>query len=216
MFTLSISAETRILQMLAKLWVLPIDSRLSAHAAKLRLRPRAYSHLGGVPVLDVFDKPRADGDVIVKNLFDRPVALALLVLLALLMLGVALAVRLTSPGPALFRQKRYGFNNELVEVFKFRSVYVDQGDASAAQLVTKGDRRVTPVGRFIRKASLKGLPQLLNVLKGDLSRRPASARAAGQGRQHALRSGRRRLLRSPPRQAWHHQLGADPRLARRD
>ena len=168
-FTIPISAETRILQMLAKLWVLPIDIRLSAHATKLRLRPRAYSYLGAVPVLDVFDKPLADWDVILKVVFDRTVALAALVALSPVMLGVALAVKLGSRGPVLFRQKRYGFNNELIEVFKFRSMYVDQNDAGAARLVTKGDPRVTPVGRLIRKTSLDELPQLFNVLKGNLS-----------------------------------------------
>ncbi|MGU3538361.1 undecaprenyl-phosphate glucose phosphotransferase [Methylobacterium sp. A54F] len=168
-FTLPISAEARILQMLAKLWVLPIDIRLSAHATKLRLRPRAYSYLGAVPVLDVFDKPIADWDVVVKGVFDRVVGALLLVALSPVMLCVALAVRLTSRGPVLFRQKRHGFNNEVIEVLKFRSMFVDQCDAAAARQVTKGDPRVTPVGRFIRKTSLDELPQLVNVLKGDLS-----------------------------------------------
>lgn len=168
-FTLPISAETRILQMLAKLSVLPVDIRLSAHATKLRLRPRAYSYLGDVPLLDVFDKPLADWDVLLKGVFDRFVGLALLLALSPAMLGVALAVKLTSPGPVLFRQKRYGFNNELIEIFKFRSMYVDLCDAGAARLVTKTDARVTPVGRFIRKTSLDELPQLFNVIRGDLS-----------------------------------------------
>ncbi len=169
-FTLPISAETRILQMLTKLWVLPIDIRLSAHAAKLRLRPRAYSYLGSVPVLDVFDKPIADWDIVLKSLFDRVIGAFLLVALLPLMAGIALAVRVSSPGPVLFRQKRYGFNNDLIEVFKFRSMYVDQSDAGAAKLVTRDDPRVTPVGRILRKTSLDELPQLLNVvLKGNLS-----------------------------------------------
>ena len=167
--TIPISAEDRILQMLAKLWVLPIDIRLSAQASKLRLRPRAYSYLGSVPVLDVFDKPMADWDIVTKSVFDRVVGLAMLLALSPVMLGVALAVRLTSPGPVLFRQKRYGFNNELIEVFKFRSMYVNQSDAGAAKLVTRDDPRVTPVGRFIRKTSLDELPQLFNVIKGELS-----------------------------------------------
>ena len=168
-FTLPISAETRILQMLAKLSVLPVDIRLSAHATKLRLRPRAYSYLGDVPLLDVFDKPLADWDVILKGVFDRLVGLLLLIGLSPVMLAVALAVKFTSPGPVLFRQKRYGFNNELIEIFKFRSMYVDLCDAGATRLVTKTDARVTPVGRFIRKTSLDELPQLFNVIRGDLS-----------------------------------------------
>jgi len=168
-FTIPITAEARILQMLAKLWVLPIDIRLSAHAAKLRLRPRSYSYLGSVPVLDVFDRPIADWDVVVKAVFDRCVALLALLALSPVMIAVALAVRFTSRGPILFRQKRHGFNNELIEVYKFRSMYVDLCDATGDRTVTKGDPRVTPVGRIIRKTSLDELPQLFNVLKGDLS-----------------------------------------------
>lgn len=168
-FTIPITAEDRILQMLAKLWVLPIDIRLAAQASKLRLRPRAYSYIGTVPVLDVFDKPMADWDIVAKSVFDRIIGLAMLVSLSPIMLAVALAVRLTSPGPILFRQKRHGFNNETIEVYKFRSMYVDQSDFSAVKQVTRNDPRVTPVGRFIRRTSLDELPQLFNVLKGELS-----------------------------------------------
>lgn len=168
-FTLPIAAEDRLLQMLAKLWVLPIDIRLSAKATKLKLRPRAYSYLGSVPVLDVFDKPMADWDIVAKAIFDRVVGAVMLVVLSPVMLAVALAVRLTSPGPILFRQKRHGFNNETIEVYKFRSMYADQSDFAAARQVTRGDPRVTPVGRFIRRTSMDELPQLFNVLKGELS-----------------------------------------------
>jgi lipopolysaccharide/colanic/teichoic acid biosynthesis glycosyltransferase len=83
---------------------------------------------------------------------------------------VALAIKLDSRGPVLFRQKRYGFNNELIEVYKFRSMYVESTDVTAAKLVTRDDPRVTPIGRFIRKTSLDELPQLLNVVfSGNLS-----------------------------------------------
>ena len=70
-FSLPISAEGRILQMLKKLWVLPVDIRLSAHSNKLHFRPRSYSYLGNVPVLDVFDRPITDWDVVMKWLFDK-------------------------------------------------------------------------------------------------------------------------------------------------
>jgi exopolysaccharide biosynthesis polyprenyl glycosylphosphotransferase len=150
--------------------VLPIDIRLSAHMAKLRLRPRAYSYIGSVPVLDLFDKPIADWDLVMKWIFDKVVGVSMLILLSPLLLVTALAVKLDSRGPVLFRQKRFGFNNDLVEVFKFRSMYVDQLDQGATKLVTKGDPRVTRVGRLIRKTSLDELPQLLNVVfYGNLS-----------------------------------------------
>jgi Undecaprenyl-phosphate glucose phosphotransferase len=169
-FALPITAEARLLQMLRKLWVLPIDIRLSAHTNKLRFRPRSYSYIGSVPVLDVFDKPIADWDVVMKWAFDKVVGALALIALSPVMALTALAVKLDSKGPVLFKQKRHGFNNELIEVFKFRSMYVDQCDAAASKLVTKGDPRVTRVGRIIRKTSLDELPQLFNVVfKGNLS-----------------------------------------------
>ena len=169
-FAMPITAEQRLLQMLRKLWVLPVDIRLAAHSNQLRFRPRSYSYVGSVPVLDVFDKPIADWDVVLKSAFDRVVGALLLLLLSPLFLLVALAIKLDSKGPVFFRQKRYGFNNELVEIFKFRSMYVDDLDHTATKLVTKDDPRVTRVGRFIRKASIDELPQLFNVVfSGNLS-----------------------------------------------
>jgi Undecaprenyl-phosphate glucose phosphotransferase len=169
-FTLPISAEARLLAMLRKLWVLPIDIRLSAHMSKLRFRPRSYSYIGAVPVLDVFDRPIADWDIVVKWLFDKIVGTLALIALSPLMIATAIAVKLDSKGPILFRQKRYGFNNEMIEVLKFRSLYHEMSDHAAAKQVTKGDPRVTRVGRFIRKTSIDELPQLFNVvLKGNLS-----------------------------------------------
>jgi lipopolysaccharide/colanic/teichoic acid biosynthesis glycosyltransferase len=101
--------------------------------------------------------------------FDVTIASLAIVALSPLMLGAAIAVKATSKGPILFRQPRYGFNNEVISVMKFRSMYADQADIRAEKVVTRGDPRVTPVGRFIRKTSIDELPQLFNVLKGDLS-----------------------------------------------
>jgi Undecaprenyl-phosphate glucose phosphotransferase len=169
-FTLPISAEGRILQMLKKLWVLPVDIRLAAHSDKLRFRPRAYSYIGKVPVLDVADKPITDWDVVSKWLFDRVIGGLILLAASPVMLIAALAVKLDTRGPVLFKQKRYGFNNELIEVYKFRSLYADQCDPAASRVVTRGDPRVTRVGAFLRKSSIDELPQLFNVVfKGNLS-----------------------------------------------
>ena len=167
---LPLTAENRVLQMVRQLWVLPVDIRLSAHTNKLRFRPRTYSFLGKVPFLDVFDKPIAGWDVVSKWMVDHFVGGLILALAAPVMALVALAIKLDSKGPVFFKQKRYGFNNELIEVYKFRSMYVEQADANADKLVTRNDSRVTRVGRFIRKTSLDELPQLFNVVfKGNLS-----------------------------------------------
>jgi Undecaprenyl-phosphate glucose phosphotransferase len=167
--TLPPSAEDRILHLMRQLWVLPIDVRVSAHQSKLRLRPRAYTYIGDIPFLAVFDKPLSDWGWVVKEVEDRVIAVIALILLSPVMLVVACAVKYSSKGPVFFKQKRHGFNNQLIDVYKFRSMYTDMCDADAAKQVTKGDPRVTRVGRFIRKSSLDELPQLFNVLKGELS-----------------------------------------------
>jgi Undecaprenyl-phosphate glucose phosphotransferase len=170
LFALPISAEARILEMLKKLWVLPVDIRLSAHTNKLHFRPRSYSYLGKLPTLDVFETPITDWDLVMKWLFDQVVGSLILLVSLPLMAIVALAIKLDSPGPVLFRQKRFGFNNERIDVFKFRSLYHHQADPTAARVVTKDDPRVTRIGRFIRRTSLDELPQLFNVVfKSNLS-----------------------------------------------
>lgn len=167
--SLPVSAETRVLQMLKQLWVLPVDIRLSAHMSKLKFKPRAYSFLGDVPVFDMADKPISDWNIVAKWLFDMVFATIALIAFSPIMLITAIAIKLNSKGPVFFKQKRHGFNNELIEVYKFRSMYTDMSDEKAAKLVTKDDPRVTSVGRFIRKTSIDELPQFINVLRGELS-----------------------------------------------
>jgi Undecaprenyl-phosphate glucose phosphotransferase len=167
--SLPLSAEKRLISMMKQLWVLPVDIRLSAQSNKLRFRPRSYSYVGQVPFLDVFDKPIADWDSIFKRVFDVVMTSFMLVLLSPLMLLTALAIKLDSPGPVFFRQKRYGFNNEVISVLKFRSMYHHMADPAAKVVVTRNDPRVTRVGRFIRRTSIDELPQLFNVLMGSLS-----------------------------------------------
>jgi Undecaprenyl-phosphate glucose phosphotransferase len=167
--SLPLTAEERVLHMVRKLWVLPVDVRLAAHMSKLRFRPRAYSYIGNVPVLDIFDKPIADWNMVLKSTFDfvagSLICLGMLPVMAL----TALAIKLDSPGPVFFRQRRLGFNNEVIEVFKFRSLHHKHADPTASKVVTRNDPRVTRVGKFIRKTSIDELPQLLNVLRGELS-----------------------------------------------
>ncbi len=167
--SMPLSAEKRVLDMLRQLWVLPVDIRLSAHMSKLRFTSKAYSYVGEIPVFDMADKPISDWNVVFKWVFDKLVAVLALVLLSPVMIATAIAIKLDSPGPVFFRQKRHGFNNELIEIFKFRSMHTGTLDATASKLVTRNDPRVTRVGRFIRKTSIDELPQLFNVLKGELS-----------------------------------------------
>lgn len=106
---------------------------------------------------------------LLKRTFDLTIAVCALIVLAPAMLIVALAIRLDSPGPILFRQQRMGRANRLFEVLKFRSMYVDLADRNGHQSTQRGDPRITRVGRIIRATSLDELPQLLNVLGGSMS-----------------------------------------------
>jgi hypothetical protein len=151
LFALPISAEKRILQMLKKLWILPVDIHLSAHTNELRFRPRYYSNLGQLPTLPMFETPIMDWDMVTKWALDRIVGALLLLLTAPLMAIIALAIRLDSRGPVLFRQKRFGFNNERIDVLKFRSLYHHWADPTASKVVTKNDPRVTRVGRLFER-----------------------------------------------------------------
>jgi len=91
------------------------------------------------------------------------------ILLSPLLVGVAVAIKATSSGPILFRQERHGLNGELFTAYKFRSMYTDRGDHTGVQQTVKDDPRITPVGRFLRKSNFDELPQLFNVLKGEMS-----------------------------------------------
>lgn len=183
--SLPLTAEARVLAMLRKLWVLPIDIRLSAHSTHLRFRPRAYSYIGSVPMLDILDRPINDWDSVAKRAFDIFFSLLGIIIFSPIMLAAAIAIKLNSKGPVIFKQKRHGFNNEVIDVYKFRSMYVDQCDPTARNAVTKNDPRVTRVGRFIRKTSVDELPQFFNALMGSLSLvgpRPHALAAQAQNR----------------------------------
>jgi Undecaprenyl-phosphate glucose phosphotransferase len=167
--SMPLSAEKRVLDMLTQLWVLPVDIRLSAHMSKLKFTHNAYSYVGDIAVFDMADRPISDWNLVFKWVFDKLVALTALILLSPVMIATAIAIKLESRGPVFFMQNRHGFNNEQIRIYKFRSMRSDMLDHNAARQVTRDDPRVTRVGRFIRKTSIDELPQLFNVLKGELS-----------------------------------------------
>ncbi|MCX8100400.1 MAG: undecaprenyl-phosphate glucose phosphotransferase [Geminicoccaceae bacterium] len=166
------SAEGRLLDCLKKLRALPCDVRLCSDLIGFHLPHRGLGHVAGLPVLHVFERPMSAGAQLAKAIEDRVLAGLALLLTAPLWLAIALAVKLSSPGPVLYRQQRGGFNGELFEVLKFRTMRVEACDAGSEPGLghtRKGDPRVTPIGRFLRRTSLDELPQLWNVLKGDMS-----------------------------------------------
>jgi exopolysaccharide biosynthesis polyprenyl glycosylphosphotransferase len=135
--------------------------------------------------MHIASAPLSGWSGLVKIAEDKIVAGAVLLMFAPLLLLIAAAVKFDSAGPVFFRQKRYGFNNQLIEVWKFRSMYHHMSDVHAERLTTRGDPRVTRVGAFLRKTSLDELPQLFNVLRGEMSivgPRPHPLKAKAGGR----------------------------------
>jgi exopolysaccharide biosynthesis polyprenyl glycosylphosphotransferase len=104
-----------------------------------------------------------------KRLFDIVISSAALLFFAPLLIVVAIAIKVTSPGPVLFHQYRYGYRNRLFKIYKFRSMRTDACDVAGVRQAVQGDSRITPVGRLLRKTSLDEIPQLINVIKGDMS-----------------------------------------------
>jgi putative colanic acid biosynthesis UDP-glucose lipid carrier transferase len=125
--------------------------------------------IGGIPVVAVRESPFYGASSIAKRLSDIALASIAIVLTLPLLLSVALGVRLSSAGPIIFRQRRYGLDGNEITVYKFRSMSVTEDGASQYTQVTRDDARVTPFGAFIRRTSLDELPQLFNVLAGTLS-----------------------------------------------
>ncbi len=139
-------------------------------AANLLLPERAYAE--ALAYQGVGRPARAGGrwaSLAAKRALDVIVAAAALVVLSPLLLVVALLVKATTPGPALFAQARWGKDNRVIRIWKFRSMYVDKQDVSGVRQTVACDPRVTPIGRFLRKSSIDELPQLWNVLIGDMS-----------------------------------------------
>lgn len=180
--TLPATAEARIAELLAQFRVLPVPVHLSAFSRDYGFRegPEGLSAL-----LPASFRPERR---VAKRAFDLILGSAMMLVLLPVMVLIALAVRLDSPGPVFFRQVRHGFNDRPIRVWKFRSMHAAQADPEAARVVTRGDARVTRVGRVLRKTSLDELPQLFNVLGGSLSLvgpRPHAV-AARSSRQEAF------------------------------
>jgi Undecaprenyl-phosphate glucose phosphotransferase len=166
---LSLSAEEALLVALNQLQCLPVDIRLVVAPLGYRFLNRRVSYLHQLPMIHVADRPLGDWGRLAKRIEDAVATIGALAVLGPLMLLIAVAIKIDSPGPVLFRQKRYGFNNQLIEVLKFRTMRHDQCDANGSMLTTRGDPRVTRVGCFLRRSSLDELPQLINVLRGEMS-----------------------------------------------
>lgn len=146
-----------------------VNIRLVPDMGMFQLMNHGVTVVAGLPMLDIASSPMTGFNLVLKWVEDKIAATLILLLISPVLLTVAVAVKVTSPGPAIFRQKRHGWNGETIDVFKFRSMYVHQdGDGQITQ-ARKGDDRITPLGKFLRSTSLDELPQFFNVLLGSMS-----------------------------------------------
>lgn len=127
------------------------------------------SEIAEISVTDITGNPKSGSHTALKRLTDIVIGSVALVALAIPLGMIALLIRLDSPGPVLFRQPRHGFNNRVFNVLKFRTMRTDQCDVKAERQTEADDPRITRIGRFIRKTSLDELPQLINVIRGEMS-----------------------------------------------
>jgi Undecaprenyl-phosphate glucose phosphotransferase len=163
------SSEERILRLSERLGVMPVDINLAFPTQSLHRRFRDWVSAYGVPLMQIGSKPLTDRQVFVKRLEDLVLGWLILAAISPVLLITAIAIKLESRGPVLFRQPRHGFNDTIFNIYKFRTMYVDRADPTGRARTTRNDPRVTRIGRFLRRWSIDELPQLLNVVKGDMS-----------------------------------------------
>ena len=165
---LPMATQPRILQLLDNLKDTTASIFFAPDIFVTELIQGRVDSVGGMPVVAVCETPFTGASGIVKRLSDVVLSLLILVLISPLMLAVAIGVKLSSPGPVIFKQRRYGLDGKEIVVYKFRSMTTTD-DGSQIQQAIKGDQRITRFGAFIRRTSLDELPQFINVLQGRMS-----------------------------------------------
>tara|TARA_R110002073_G_scaffold217716_15_gene377977 strand:+ start:235 stop:1638 length:1404 start_codon:yes stop_codon:yes gene_type:complete len=184
--TLPMRAEDRIRYLLEQL----SDSTASVYIVPdffvFELLHSRWTSMGGIPAVSVFENPLFGVDGVVKRLTDVAIATAALIVAAIPMLAIAIAVKVTSPGPVFFRQRRYGLDGREILVWKFRSMRTCDNGAVVKQ-ATKGDPRVTRLGNVLRRTSLDELPQLFNVIVGTMSLVGPRPHASAHNEQYRCR-----------------------------
>jgi len=163
------SAASRLREIAHRLAILPNEVSFFLDPGNEPERSAEFARIEDAPLAALGRPPSVDSRAVAKRVQDLLIGGPILVLISPLLAMIALLIKLDSRGPVFFRQRRHGFNNEEIVVWKFRSMHADASDARADRQVTAGDDRVTRVGRLLRKSSLDELPQLLNVVRGEMS-----------------------------------------------
>ena len=167
--TLPAQAESRFAEVLHRLKQVPVRVSLAPDQTACRLPPQAVTRVAGIPMINLAEPPLTRSQKVVKEALDRTLSLLLLLLLSPCFLVIAGLIRLDGPGPVFFSQERYGLGNRTIRVYKFRTMRAELSDPECRQQTSRDDPRITRIGHFLRRTSLDELPQLWNVLVGDMS-----------------------------------------------
>jgi len=166
---LPLSEEAEIKALLVPLREAYVTVRYVFDLFGMSLHQHSMTHISGFPVVNLLTTPLSGANRVVKWVEDMVLATLITILISPVLLCIALAVRLSSEGPILFKQKRHGSNGEEITVYKFRTMYLHQEVAGQVTQAKKNDARITSVGAFLRRTSLDELPQFFNVLQGRMS-----------------------------------------------
>lgn len=197
---LALDPSTRARGIAQRLAVLPNDVSLLVDLEGDGREDAALARIAGSALAQLSGPPEDRRRLFAKRLQDLVLSAIALAVLSPLMALIALAVKLDSPGPVFFRQRRHGFNNEEIVVWKFRTMRHVQDDARAVEQVKADDDRITRVGRFLRGKSLDELPQLLNVLNGEMSLVGPRPHAVG------MKTGDEESAKLVAEYAWRHRI----------
>ncbi|GAB3365829.1 undecaprenyl-phosphate glucose phosphotransferase [Lysobacter rhizosphaerae] len=166
---LPMSAQDQINQILAALDHCTADIKLVPDLFGIQLLNQSVDQVAGLPVINLRASPLDGNARLLKAIEDRVLALLILIMIAPLLAAIAIAVKLSSPGPVLFRQKRHGLDGKIIKVWKFRTMHVHAEAGGQVTQATRDDARITPLGRILRRTSADELPQFFNVLRGSMS-----------------------------------------------
>lgn len=166
---LPITRKDSVIEILEELQYSTADVRYFLDMEGFRLMNHSVSEIMGMPVVNLTETPMEGFNRIVKAFEDRFLSSIILLLVSPFFIIISIIIKMTSPGPVLFKQKRHGWDGRVIKVYKFRTMYIHQEEQGKVTQAGRDDIRVTPFGRFLRRTSLDELPQFFNVLQGRMS-----------------------------------------------
>jgi len=167
--TMALRDEDKVRKVLHDLRHSTVDIRFVPDIFGFRLLNHSVMEVAGLPILSLSTTPMVGLNLLVKMLEDKVLSIIILAMISPLMLLIALAVKLSSPGPVFYRQERVGWNGRTFTMFKFRTMPVDAESKTGPVWAKAGERRATPFGAFLRRTSMDELPQFINVVRGEMS-----------------------------------------------